>query len=140
MSEPLAVTPAVVIPAKDLTWVAVRAGGPGGQNVNKVASKVELRFDLAGTVALPPDAKARLRNLAGARLDAEGKLLIVSQLTRDQGRNLDDAREKLATMIRQALVRPTPRRKTRPTQASKRRRLDEKRRTSDKKRARRTGD
>src|SRR4051794_22779431 len=93
MLEPLVITVALTIPPGDLSWEATRSSGPGGQNVNKVASKVELRFDLPGTAALGPETKARLRALAANRLDAEGKLLIVSQLTRDQGRNLDDARE-----------------------------------------------
>jgi ribosome-associated protein len=139
MSEPLVINHAITVPAADLEWSAVRASGPGGQNVNKVASKVELRFDLERTGALEPAAKARLRALAGSRLDADGRLRVVSQLTRDQSRNLEDAREKLRELILRALSPPAPRRPTRPSKAAKRRRLDEKRRLSDKKRSRQGG-
>ena len=126
----------VVIPERDLTWSAARASGPGGQNVNKVASKVELRFDLAGTEALPERVKERLRTLATRRLDREGRVVIVSQATRDQIRNLEDARAKLAELVQRALEEPKPRKATRPSKGAKLRRLDEKRRQGDKKRAR----
>ncbi|WP_437489852.1 alternative ribosome rescue aminoacyl-tRNA hydrolase ArfB [Sorangium sp. So ce1014] len=139
MSHPLVIHDALTAPAALLSWSAVRASGPGGQNVNKVASKVELRFDFAAWPELDEGAKTRLHALAHGRLDAEGRLLIVSQLTRDQQRNLDDAREKLRALILRALVVPVLRRPTRPTRASKRRRLDEKRRTSEKKHVRRSG-
>ena len=134
--DPLRVTNSVTIPAEDLSWSAARSGGPGGQNVNKVASKVDLRFDLVGTRVLAPEAKDRLRALPGVRLDAEGRVLIVSQESRDQGANLEAARERLADLVRRALVRPKRRRATKPTRASKRRRIDDKRRTSEKKRGR----
>jgi ribosome-associated protein len=134
----LFVAPGVVIPSVDLSWTAVRSGGPGGQNVNKVASKVELRFDLPGSGALSPEVKARLRRLAAGRLDADGKILIVSQVTRAQPQNLEDARERLAQLVRAALRPPKRRKPTRPTRASKERRLGEKRKQSDKKRTRRT--
>jgi ribosome-associated protein len=136
--DPLRVTRAVVIPAADLAFRAARASGPGGQNVNKVASKVDLRFDLEGTGVLSQETKARLRALPGVRLDAEGRVIVVVQDTRDQPRNLALARQRLAELIRRALVRPKKRKKTRATKASKRRRLDAKRRTSEKKRGRRT--
>jgi len=130
-----------VIPAADLQIEAVRSSGPGGQNVNKVATKVELRFDLRGTQALAPAVKGRLRALAGKRVDADGRIRVISQRTRDQSRNREDALEKLAEMIRAALVPPRPRRPTRPTRASKARRLDDKRKQSSKKRLRgRVGD
>jgi ribosome-associated protein len=140
VSEPLYVTPAVTIPARELSWSAARASGPGGQNVNKVASKVELRFDLSASTALDPATKARLRALAGARLDADGRLIVVSQQTRDQGRNLEDAREKLRVLILHALERPKVRRPTRPSRGATVRRLDDKRRQGDKKRARHGGE
>ncbi len=131
--DALRISDRVVIPATDLSWTAVRASGPGGQNVNKVASKVELRFDLAQCAALHPAVKARLRTLCANRLDAEGRVRIVSQATRDQGKNLADAREKLAHLIASVLVPPKPRRPTKPTFGSKRRRAEDKRRTSSKK-------
>jgi ribosome-associated protein len=136
MSEPLFVDARVTIPGLDLAWTAARAGGPGGQNVNKVSSRVELRFDLPATKALDPAAKDRLRTLAKNQLDAEGRLVVRSDKTRDQGRNLEDARAKLAELVRQALVVPKKRRPTRPTRGSKMRRLDEKARHGQKKRER----
>jgi ribosome-associated protein len=126
----------VVIPESDLSWTAVRSSGPGGQHVNKTATKVELRFDLRGTTSLPAGAKARLRALARGRLDPDGRLLVVSQKTREQGRNLEDARERLAELVRQALVVPKVRRATRPTRASKARRVEAKRQRSAKKQMR----
>lgn len=138
--EPLVITPSLSIPGSDLSWEASRSSGPGGQNVNKVASKVELRFNLPGTRALSLEIKERLANLAATRLDADGWILIVSQLTRDQGRNLDDALDKLRQLILRALVRPKPRRPTRPTRASKERRLTAKRHQSERKQGRRDRD
>ncbi len=137
LPDPFLVAPGVRIPASDLRWEATRSSGPGGQNVNKVASKIELRFDLPGSLALAPDVKERLRALAGSRLDGEGWILIVSQLTRDQSRNLEDALSKLRQLILVALVRPIPRRATRPTRASRERRLDDKRRNAERKQGRR---
>ncbi|WP_081426636.1 alternative ribosome rescue aminoacyl-tRNA hydrolase ArfB [Sorangium cellulosum] len=139
MSQPLVINDELTVPVALLSWSAVRASGPGGQNVNKVASKVELRLDFAAWPELAADAKARLRAIARGRLDAEGRLMIVSQLTRDQQRNLDDAREKLRALLLRALEPPVLRRPTRPTRASKARRLDEKRRTGEKKQVRRGG-
>ncbi len=126
----------VILPGWDLTWRAVRASGPGGQNVNKVATKVELRFDLPGTAALSGAQKARLRALAGGHLDADGRLVIVSQATRTQARNLEDARARLAELVHRALRPPKARRPTAPSRSQKRRRLDAKRKQSDKKKAR----
>ncbi len=139
MSDDLVIQPGVVLPASELSWTAVRSGGPGGQNVNKVATKVELRFDLPATRALSPEVCARLSRLAAGRLDAEGRILITSQVTRNRAQNLEDAREKLALLVRAALRPPKRRRPTRPTRASKQRRLEDKRRQSDKKRTRRAG-
>lgn len=136
--QDLEIHPGMIIPAKDLSFHAVRASGPGGQNVNKVSSKVDLRFDLRGTEALEPAVKARLRAKVGAsKLDAEGRVVIVSQSTRDQKRNLEHARERLVDLIRQALVPPTPRKKTRPSRGAKERRLGEKKARSTTKRTRR---
>lgn len=127
----------LVVPVSELSWSASRASGPGGQNVNKVASKVELRFDLRGSTVLSTAVKARLLVLAGQAVDGEGSLRIVSQATRDQGRNLDDAREKLATLIARALVVPKRRRATKPTYGSTQRRLNTKKVDSQKKKDRR---
>ncbi len=128
MSRDLVVSPRVTIPASDMTWTAVRSSGPGGQNVNKVASKVELRFHLATTAALDEATKARLRALAGHRLDADGALVVVAQTSRNQLRNLHDARERVAELVRAALQPPRLRRATRPTRSSVRARLADKQR------------
>jgi ribosome-associated protein len=134
--DPLRIDSVVVIPAADLSWTAVRSSGPGGQNVNKVASKVALRFDVLSTQALSPEAKLRLRALARTRLDGSGHLQIVSQKTRDQARNLQDALDKLAALIRVALTPPKPRRPTKPTWGSQLRRVEAKQRQAKKKRLR----
>ena len=130
----------VVIPASDLDWSASRSGGPGGQNVNKTATKVDLRFDLPGCSVLHPAVKARLRKQPDAMVDAEGQLVIVSSATRSQSANLEDARERLREKIRAALVRPKRRRKTKPSRGAKRRRLKAKRITAEKKQNRKKVD
>jgi ribosome-associated protein len=136
MLAPIVVNERVTLPTADLSWTAVRASGPGGQNVNKVSSKVELRFDVDGTRALDAASKARLRVLAGSRLGGEGELIVISQKTRDQARNLSDACEKLAELVRRALFRPVVRRATRPSRARVRARLDDKRKQGEKKASR----
>ena len=134
--EPLVVDSQLVIPARHLHWTAVRSSGPGGQNVNKVASKVDLRFDLAGCDTLHPAVKARLYSLCRNKLDADGRVLITSQRTRDQLQNLEDARGKLAALIKAALTPPRPRRPTKPTYGSKLRRLEGKQHNKHKKQSR----
>lgn len=132
----LRVNEQLCIPAKDLSWSAARSSGPGGQNVNKVASKVTLRFDLRGCEALSGTQKARLRKLAGKRMDASGGLLISAQAQRSQQQNLERARASLRRLIAAALRAPKPRRETKPTAGSKRRRLQAKRHQSEKKKGR----
>lgn len=133
----LIVTSTLSIPAHELEWTAVRASGPGGQNVNKLATKVELRFDIAGSAVLTPSVKQRLRALARKRVDADGRLVVTDQSTRVQSQNLQRARSKLVELIQSALVVPKPRKATRPSRAAKRRRLEHKHQLSEKKQARR---
>jgi ribosome-associated protein len=138
--EPIVIRAGVVVPSEALSFRAVRASGPGGQNVNKVSSKVELRVDLRRVVGLDEGARARLRALCATSVDAEGRLIVVSQVTRDQRRNLDDARERVRVLVERAMVRPRPRRATRPTRGSVERRLSEKKRRAQIKSNRRDGD
>ncbi|MEM7436628.1 MAG: alternative ribosome rescue aminoacyl-tRNA hydrolase ArfB [Myxococcota bacterium] len=141
-SNDLVVNDALTVPAADLSWTASRSSGPGGQNVNKVATKVVLRFDLRGTRALNRSQKARLRKIAGRRLDANGAVLVMAQAERSQRRNLSRARQTLRRLILAALPSPKRRVATKPSAGVKRRRLKEKRRQGEKKRSRRrvTGD
>jgi ribosome-associated protein len=120
---PIAVTPRLAIPDELLEIRAVRASGPGGQNVNKVSNAVELRFDSGGWPALPPGARARLRRIAGRRMTDEGLIVIDAQRLRSLEQNRADALARLVAMIRESLVEPKPRRATKPTRASKERRL-----------------
>jgi ribosome-associated protein len=125
-----------LIPENELQWRFIRASGPGGQNVNKVSTAVQLRFDVAHSPALPEQVRTRLIALAGRRMTDEGILVIDARRHRSQARNREDAIERLSELVRQARERPTPRRKTRPTAASKRQRLQSKRLRGDTKRLR----
>jgi ribosome-associated protein len=138
--DPLVVRPGVFVPADALSMQASRSGGPGGQNVNKVSSKVELRVDLERIAGLDAGARGRLRALAAGRLDAEGRLLVVSQRSRDQRANLEDAREKVRALVLSALEVPKRRRPTRPTRGSTERRLSEKKHHGRQKASRRGDD
>ncbi len=133
---PIHVTPTLVIDDSEVEEKFVRASGPGGQNVNKVATAVQLRFDVGRSPALGAEVRDRLRALAGSRMTDEGVLIIDARAHRTQGQNREDARERLADLVRRALVRPKRRRKTKPGKAAKQRRLDTKKRRSDTKRGR----
>jgi ribosome-associated protein len=133
---PLVVTPDISIPDEEFEWKFIRASGPGGQNVNKVASAVQLRFLLPQNTSLPVAARNRLRGLAGQKINDDGTILISARSERSQEQNRRDALERLAELIRSALIEPKIRRKTRPTKASKERRIDTKKRRSDTKQGR----
>jgi ribosome-associated protein len=134
---PLPVAAGIEIPDRELSLAFVRAAGPGGQNVNKVATAVQLRYDLAGSRALDEATKLRLRSLSGRRLTADGAILIVARSHRTQERNRRDAEERLAELIRRALTVPKVRKATRPSRAAHQRRLEHKTRQRSIKRLRR---
>lgn len=130
------VTPAISLDESELSIEAVRSSGPGGQHVNKVATAVQLRFDVAGSPSLPDDVRERLMRLAGRRVTAEGELILEARRYRSQERNRRDAVDRLVALIVRAAEPPKARKKTKPTKASKKRRLDEKSRRSSIKKAR----
>jgi ribosome-associated protein len=132
------VTSHIEIDEREIEEQFVRASGPGGQNVNKLSTAVQLRFDVRHSPSLPPDVRARLERLAGARLTRDGVLVIIAQRHRTQVRNREDALERLLELIRQAAVAPVKRRPTRPTKASRERRIESKKRRAGIKQHRRS--
>jgi ribosome-associated protein len=132
----LVVSEHIVIPDEELEWKFIRSSGPGGQNVNKVASAVQLRFLLPQNTSLPAAVRARLQRLAGQRLVDDGTILLTARNDRSQEQNRRAALERLADLVRAALVEPKIRKKTRPTRASKERRIDTKKRRAGTKRQR----
>jgi ribosome-associated protein len=130
------ITDTISIDDSELSESFVRSSGPGGQNVNKVSSAVQLRFDVRGSPSLPNDVAVRLMRLAGKRLTKEGVIVIIAQAQRDQTRNRAEARERLFDLIRRAAVKPVPRRPTKVPKAQKRQRLEGKKRRAETKRHR----
>ena len=124
------ITDQISIDEAELDESFVRSSGPGGQNVNKLSTAVQLRFDVRHSLSLPNDVALRLMKLAGSRLTKDGVLIIIAQTHRTQERNRAEARERLVGLIKQAAVRPVPRRATKPTKASKQRRIEGKKRRS----------
>jgi ribosome-associated protein len=120
------ITPGIAIDEHEIEESFVRASGPGGQNVNKLATAVQLRFNVRGSPSLPDDVRERLERLAGSRLTRDGYLVIIAQRHRMQGRNREDALDRLIDLIRRAAVAPRVRRPTRPTKASRQRRVEAK--------------
>jgi ribosome-associated protein len=125
------VTDSISIDDSELTEDFVRSSGPGGQNVNKLSTAVQLRFDVRRSPSLPNDVAVRLMRLAGKRLTKDGVIVITAQSHRTQERNRQDARDRLIELIRQAAVVPVKRRKTKPTRASKEKRIESKKRRSN---------
>jgi ribosome-associated protein len=122
----IAITADVTLDEREISETFIRASGPGGQNVNKVASAAQLRFDVGASRSLPEPVKARLARLAGQRLTQDGVIVITARRFRSQERNRDDARERLVALIRRAAEPPRPRRKTRPSVAQREARLSAK--------------
>lgn len=135
----LVINDAVAISDEEFTWTFARSGGPGGQNVNKVASKAQLAWNFAANSSVPPAVKKRLLEGHPNSLTQDGFFLVTAQETRDQGRNRELCLEKLAEYLRAALVPPKPRYATKPTRSSKKRRIADKKNNSDRKQARKPG-
>lgn len=139
LRDMLRITNRIQLDEREVEERFIRASGPGGQNVNKTSTAVQLRFDAAGSPSLPEAVRQRLLRLGGARVDKRGVLTIEARRYRDQSRNRDDALERLVKLVRKAAEPPAPRRRTTPSPASRQRRLDDKRRRGELKKARRPG-
>lgn len=136
MPAPILINDRVYVPENAIQVTTSRSSGPGGQNINKVASKVDVRVDLGAVEGLDEQARARLLARAARHLDADGRLYVTSQKTRDQGRNLEDAYDKVRTLIAAAMIRPKTRHPTKPSRAAVQRRLTEKQHTAKRKQRR----
>lgn len=140
MSDDILINDLVTIPAAELEYTASRSSGPGGQHVNKTDTRITVRWNLPASGALTDFLKNRVQRALANRLTENGDLLLASDTHRSQRRNREEVTQRLAALVREALVPPKPRRKTKPTKASRMKRLDEKRRRSDLKRQRRKKD
>ncbi len=132
------ITPDIVIDESEIHEEFIRTSGPGGQNVNKVSTAVQLRFDVLGSTSLPNGVRRRLIRLSGKRITSSGVLIIKAQRYRTQEKNREDALKRLVELVRKAVEKPKPRRKTRPSQKSKEKRLERKRQRGQIKAARKT--
>lgn len=133
MADLIFITDEIALDPDELVWRFVRASGPGGQNVNKVSSAVQLRFDVANSPSLPEEVRSRLVGLAGKRMTSDGVLVIDARRFRTQARNREDALDRLVALIREAATPPTPRKKVRTPASVRRKRLEDKRKRAAKK-------
>jgi len=137
MPEDIIINNHVTIPASELSYAASRSSGPGGQHANKTDSRIQVRWNIPASQAMSDYLKKRLLKVLGSRLTDDGDLLLASDSHRSQHRNRDEVNQRLAALVREALVPPKPRRKTKPSKASRQKRLDDKRRRADLKNQRR---
>ncbi len=136
MPAMIEITPTISLDERELTFTFIRASGPGGQNVNKVATAAQLRFDVRNSPSLPEEVKARLLKLAGKRMTQEGILVIEAKRYRTQEQNREDALQRFSALIQKALEKPKSRRATRPSAAARARRIESKKRRAEIKRTR----
>lgn len=134
--DDIRVTRSIRIPRSELTFQFSRSGGPGGQNVNKLNTRVQLRWNVDETEAVRDEVRVRLKTRARRRINSDGELIITSQRYRDQARNIDDCIEKLTALVHESAQKPTPRKPTRPTAGARRRRLEAKKQRSQRKKSR----